>query len=211
MPDDGAVTPITLTTDDGLALQAEISTVREPRAAAVLCHPHPLHGGNMHASVIGQLFNALPRIGVTCLRFNFRGVSGSEGTHGDGVEEKRDVLAALEHLASAVPTQSPWLIGWSFGADVSLAVDHERLAGWVAIAPPLRIVDPDAMVAGTDERSVHLLVPEHDQFNPPARAIETTEDWMNSQLRAVAGADHFLSTALGEINDAVGNILLAEA
>ena len=57
----------------------------------VLCHPHPQHGGTMRSIVIGALFGALPHVGVTCLRFNFRGVERSEDAYDDGHGEQLDV------------------------------------------------------------------------------------------------------------------------
>ena len=90
------IEPRVITTSDGLALEAELAIPETaPRAGMVLCHPHPQHGGTMRSIVIGALFEALPRVGVTCLRFNFRGVEGSEGAYGDGHGEQRDAQAAV--------------------------------------------------------------------------------------------------------------------
>src|SRR5262245_3008926 len=72
------VESLTLTAGDGVTLEAERAPAEGPsRATAVLCHPHPQHGGTMRSLVISALFKALPPAGVTCLRFNFRGVEGS--------------------------------------------------------------------------------------------------------------------------------------
>src|SRR5687767_6561224 len=77
--------PTTITTDDGLTLEAELAPAdRTPRAGMVLCHPHPQYGGSMRSLVISALFDALPAAGVTCLRFNFRGVENSEGFYDEG-------------------------------------------------------------------------------------------------------------------------------
>src|SRR3954454_21183978 len=141
-------------TTDGLALEAELTVARtpHPRVAVVLCHPHPQFGGTMRSIVIGALFEALPDHGATCLRFNFRGVEGSGGAYGEGVDEVRDVEAALDVLAAEVHPSVPLLlVGWSFGADMALSVTDARVAAWVAIAPPLRF-SPRAMDAGTDPR-----------------------------------------------------------
>ena len=55
------------------------------------------------------LFDALPDAGVSCLRFNFRGVGGSEGGYGDGIGERLDAQAALDHLLATVPHDVPVL------------------------------------------------------------------------------------------------------
>ena len=54
---------------------------REPRLAAVVCHPHPLYGGTMHNKVVFRIARGLRRAGMVVLRFNFRGVGASEGEH----------------------------------------------------------------------------------------------------------------------------------
>jgi alpha/beta superfamily hydrolase len=182
---------ITLHTADGLALEGELSVPDEPWAAAVLLHPHPQFGGNMRSIVPGTLFAALPEAGVAALRFNFRGVEGSEGEHDEGVGERKDVVAAIDALGPITEGLPLALAGWSFGADTSFAVGDERVAGWCAMAPPLRVVKMEDMVAARDPRPKLLVVPEHDQYRPPDSAREATADWVNTDLEVVAGADHF--------------------
>ena len=164
----------------------------EAWGAAVLLHPHPQFGGNMRSIVPGTLFTALPEVGVAVLRFNFRGVEGSEGSYGEGMGERQDVVAAIDVLAPITEGLPLALAGWSFGGDTSLAVGDERVAGWCAIAAPLRVVKLTDMAAAHDPRPKLLIVPEHDQFNPPERAREVTEDWTATELEVVNGADHFL-------------------
>src|SRR5207244_2877172 len=94
----------------------------DPRAAVVLCHPHPQYGGTMRSIVIGALFEALPLAGFTCVRFNFRGVERSGGSHDEGKGELLDVQAALDAASSVrVGDEALVLAGWSFGADMTLA------------------------------------------------------------------------------------------
>jgi alpha/beta superfamily hydrolase len=145
----------------------------------------------MRSIVPGTLFERLPAEGVACLRFNFRGVEGSEGSHGDGVAERMDVVAAIDILAAITEGWPLVLAGWSFGADTSLAVNDERVAGWCAVAPPLRVVKTEDMVAAGDPRPKLLVVPEHDQFRSPGSAQEATAEWKNTRLVVVPGADHF--------------------
>jgi uncharacterized protein len=191
-PDDVTIEATTIRTTDGLALEAEIALPRDPVAAVVLAHPHPLQGGSMRSLVTSELFRTLPAEGVAMLRFNFRGVEGSEGEHGNGRGEHADVIAAIDALAAATPARPLILAGWSFGADVSLSVLDERLAGWFLIAPPLRILEDHEFVAAADPRPKLLVVPEHDTFRPPEPAREATKDWVNTRIEVVPGADHFL-------------------
>lgn len=184
--------PLTLTAADGVTLEAEARVPEGAWAAAVLAHPHPLFGGSMRSIVPSVLFGALPDEGVACLRFNFRGVEGSGGAHGGGVAERLDVVAAVGALAGLAPGVPLVIVGWSFGADVSLAVTDGRLAGWCAVAPPLRNHVGD-MGAATDPRPKLLLVPERDQFRPPDSAREVVAGWVNTRLEVIPGADHFLA------------------
>ena len=68
------------------------------RAAAVVCHPHPLFGGTMHNKVVHVAAEAIVGCGVPVLRFNFRGVGGSGGSHDGGRGEQDDLRAVLDHL-----------------------------------------------------------------------------------------------------------------
>jgi uncharacterized protein len=173
-------------------LQAELAqpTVA-PRAAAVLCHPHPQFGGTMRSIVVGALFDALRGAGVSCLRFNFRGVEGSEGTHDEGRGERLDVEAAIAELDARVEPAVPMLLaGWSFGADLALATVVARLAGWLAIAPPLRMV-PDFTPVATDPRPKLLALAEHDEYRAPASVVEAVSGWSSTDVEVVGGASHF--------------------
>jgi alpha/beta superfamily hydrolase len=183
--------PLVLKTSDGLALQAELRVPDEPWAAAVLAHPHPQHGGNMRSIVPGALFDALPPAGVAALRFNFRGVGGSEGSFGEGAAERLDVVAAIDELAGITEGLPLLVAGWSFGADTSLAVGDERISGWFCAAPPLRFGKVEDMVARYDERPKLLAVPQYDQYRPPDSAREVVADWVNTRVEVVPGADHF--------------------
>lgn len=185
------IEPVRLHTSDGLNLEAELSIPDEPRAAVVLAHPHPEYGGNMRSIVPGALFAALPARRVAALRFNFRGVEGSEGAYDAGNGERLDVVAAVDTLHEVTEGLPLLLVGWSFGADTCLAVDDRRVAGWMAIAPPLRIVTPEEMLAGSDPRPKLLALAEHDQFRPPASAREVVAGWVNTEVEVVSGADHF--------------------
>ena len=169
------IEPASCSTSDGLALEAELAVPDgAARAAAVLCHPHPQAGGSMRSIVIGALFDALPRAGVTCLRFNFRGVEGSEGAYDDARGEQLDVLAAVAHLDAVVDDSLPFLLtGWSFGADLALATVVDRVTAWLAIAPPLRMV-PDFSAVASDPRRKLLALAEHDEFRDPASVREAT-------------------------------------
>lgn len=188
------VPPLTLTTDDGVTLEAELDLPSDATAVVVLAHPHPLYGGSMRTGAPDALFRGLPQEGVGALRFNFRGVEGSRGVHDEGRAERLDMAAAVAAVDLPVV-----VCGWSFGGDVSLCVDDERIVGWCPVAPPLAIVPIEEMRAPADPRPKHLLVPEHDQYSPPERSTAMTSSWVNTTIEVVPGTDHFLGGALGHV------------
>ncbi len=161
----------------------------------------------MHASVIDRLFNALPAIGVPALRFNFRGVQGSDGRHDHGDRERLDIAAAIDFARDRRPDTPVRLIGWSFGADLALATSHDAVDEWVAIAPPLRVVDVAEMPAGSDPRPKHLIIGEHDAFRPPAEATLATAAWPATCIDEIEGADHFFGGALDRLVEIVSRDL----
>lgn len=197
---DDSVQRISLETSDGETLEAELIVADGPQLGVVVTHPHPTYGGSMHTPVPAALFQRAGELGLTALRFNFRGVGASTGSHDEGRAERHDVHAALAHVADLTDA-ALLLTGWSFGADVSLAVDHDRLVGWMPVAAPLAAVPLDEMVAPSSSKPKHLLVPEHDQFRNPAAAAATTESWPETTLHTVSGTDHFLAGGLGVVMD----------
>lgn len=188
-----ATAPLELTTSDGCTLEAELGRPDgEVRAAAVLAHPHPLNGGDMHSTVVDALFHGLASEGVAVVRFNFRGVGRSTGVHGRGVDERLDVEAAVDALAERFPEAPLSLAGWSFGADVALTVVDERVASWFLVAPPLAVVPLEHMGAAGVPRPKRLVVPEHDEFRPPEAARAAAAGWVHTEIEVVPGASHFL-------------------
>ncbi len=89
----------------------------EPRGVAVVCHPHPQHGGTLDNKVVQTLARAFVQLGWRSVRFNFRGVGASAGVWNDGVGEVDDMLAVVNvHRKPGVPLM---LAGFSFGAYVA--------------------------------------------------------------------------------------------
>jgi len=88
-----------------------------PRGVAVVCHPHPQHGGTLDNKVAQTLARAFVQLGWRSVRFNFRGVGASQGAWDEGVGEVDDALAVIAaHRDPATPLM---LAGFSFGAYVA--------------------------------------------------------------------------------------------
>ncbi len=132
--------PIRFQTADGLSLEGEIREADgDPRGTAVLCHPHPRHGGSKDHPILWAIRNDLAaNRRLTVLAFNFRGIMGSEGEYGGGESEVDDVRAAVARIReeTAGPTV---LVGWSFGAWVALrhALADPSIAALVLIGFPI--------------------------------------------------------------------------
>ena len=95
---------------------------QDPVEAAVVCHPHPQHGGTMHNKVVYRLARGLRKAGCVVLRFNFRGVNLSEGTYDRGKGEADDARTALAGLRGRYPQLPALVAGFSFGSRAALRV-----------------------------------------------------------------------------------------
>ena len=170
----------TLQTSDGHQLAADLAEAQgDRRGAVVVCHPHPLYGGNRFNNVVDALYGALPPAGFRTIRFDFR------AAHDKGVGERLDVVAAID--AVAVDDVPLFVVGYSFGALVALATTDERARGIVAIAPPLsEASEPPAV-------PTLVLSPSHDQFCPADRAEPIVASWPQADFVAIESADHFLN------------------
>jgi alpha/beta superfamily hydrolase len=188
-------------TSDGGEVVGDLSIARPAWAGAVVCHPHPAYGGDRHNVVVDRIFRTLAAAGLTVLRFDFR---RDPEAGGDAAEnEQRDVVAGVERVAEHLGLDLPlWLVGYSFGADVALSVGNDRVAGWVAVAPPVRFGPPPRAAAG-DRRPVLVLAAEHDQFSSPNHLSEATAAWPDATVTVVPGADHFLAGTAGRVADTV--------
>ena len=115
----------------------------DPRAAAVVCHPHPLFGGTLHNKVVHAAAEALVGAGVPALRFNFRGAGGSAGAHDGGRGESDDLRAVLDEAERRFPLLPIVVAGYSFGAFVGLGVGcyDRRVATLIGIAAPVGLYD----------------------------------------------------------------------
>jgi hypothetical protein len=89
----------------------------EPIGMALICHPHPVHGGTMDNKVVQTIARACLQLGWRTVRFNFRGAGASQGAWDEGRGEVDDALAVLAQQRGA---GEPWLLaGFSFGAYVA--------------------------------------------------------------------------------------------
>jgi len=176
-----------------------------PVAAAVVCHAHPLHGGMMHFKPVFRAAKALQSAGVAALRFNFRGVGRSTGSHDHGSGEQEDARAALFELERRFPGLPLVLGGFSFGATTALrvAARDPRVRAVLALGYPLLRAADTAPLAAV--RPPRLFVQgEHDEFGPgeALRALVLPLA-PPREIVIVPGADHYFSERLEELHSAV--------
>src|SRR5437764_11797877 len=98
---------------------------RDPIEAALVCHPHPQHGGTMHNKVVYRLARGLRKSGCVVLRFNYRGVNSSEGEYDRGYGETEDSHAALGELQRRYSGLPLLAAGFSFGSRIVIRLASE--------------------------------------------------------------------------------------
>jgi len=179
---------------------------------ALVCHPHPLHGGTLENKVVHSLARVACEHGLHVLRFNFRGAGGSAGEHDGGRGETEDARRALDTLARLAGTEAPGSLlvaGFSFGSFIALsaAAGDARVGALVAVAPPVEhyaFPSPDALAA-----PLCVLVAAEDELVDR----EAVSAWAGSARRPqdrrvlVPGAGHLFHARLGALREAVGEFL----
>lgn len=175
-----------------------------PKCAALVCHPHPVYGGTMHNKVVHRLAKTATSLGLPTLRFNFRGAGKSAGTFDDGIGEREDARAALDHLTSQFPDLPVVMMGFSFGSWVGLQVGASdgRVATLVGLGLPTNLSDFTFLL---DVRKPKLIVQAtSDQYGPREQVAELYRKLAGpKQIHWVEGADHFFTGKLDEVGQAL--------
>lgn len=196
---------------DGPAGALEALIERAPgdgaSGVAVVCHPHPQHGGTMNNKVVHTLCRAANELGLAALRFNFRGVGASAGGYDEGRGETEDALAVMAHARAGHAGEPLWLAGFSFGAAVAIAAagrdEPDRL---VTVAPAVNRV---AAVVERQPQCPWLIVQGEDD---ELVAVDDTVAWVNRlapgpELVVLPGVDHFFHGKLTLLKETVTGAL----
>jgi uncharacterized protein len=180
----------------------------EPRAAAVVAHPHPQFGGTMHTKAVYQSAKALARIGVAVLRFNFRGVGRSAGTFDAGPGEMDDFRAGLAFVEDRFPARPVWVAGMSFGSWVALTVGAEdpRVTLLLGVAAPVDRYD-FAAVKRSDKPKFFIHGEEDELI-----AIKDVRRFYSEldepkELVVIPDANHLFEGKTQEVGEAVEDLL----
>jgi alpha/beta superfamily hydrolase len=168
-----------------------------PLEAALVCHPHPQHGGTMHNKVVYRLARGLRKSGCVVLRFNYRGVNLSEGEYDQGHGETDDSREALGELQRRYPGLPLVAAGFSFGSRIvmRLASEHGGIGRVILVGVPVKYPDR--------EHVYQIRIPKYfvqstnDQFGPRPEFTAFYESVPQPKhLDWVEAADHFFRDGL---------------
>ena len=181
----------------------DLSTAEDPLGVAVVCHPHPQHGGTMHNKVAHTLARAFVRMGYVSLRFNFRGTEQSEGVFDEGNGEFDDALAVVAWMRERYPDSLLWLAGFSFGAAIAVkAAVAIEVDGLVSVAPAI-----SRFATGLESQpTCPWLIVQGDQDE--LVDVEETVAWVDGlepgpELLIIPDGEHFFHGRLNELREAV--------
>lgn len=192
-----------------ISLEGRLSLPTDGRdIGVVVCHPHPLRGGDLHNNVVAGLTEGLGHARIATLRFNFRGVGNSTGVHDDGRGEEDDVKAAVTYLLSRKAFSTVVVAGYSFGSVVGLKAgsDDPRVHKLIGVALPIRTRDLSFLHAVTKPKL--LISGERDNFAPTAELkalIDKTPE--PKSVVMIPHADHFFGGLEGPIGEAAADFL----
>jgi uncharacterized protein len=185
-------------------------TTGGPFPGVVVCHPHPMLGGDMESPVVTAICHALVRSDIASLRFDFRGVGDSEGEFANGDKTGDDLRAAIGMLGSmpGVDKRRIAVAGYSFGAGVVLGASSRirSVRSMVAVAPPLSTVRKSQIVR--DERPKLFVVGRLDKVAPSVE-IQAELDAMKPpvEFAEIPEADHTLAGHETEVAERVAEFL----
>jgi uncharacterized protein len=175
-----------------------------PHEAALVCHPHPQHGGTMHNKVVYRIARGLRRAGAAVLRFNYRGVNLSEGVYDRGEGELEDARVALAHLRERYPDLPFTLAGFSFGSRIALRLACEKAEARrvIAVGFPVGYKDSSGLEGCTIPRL--FIQSTHDQFGPAAELTALVAALPEpKRLVLVEASDHFFAGGLEKLEEVV--------
>jgi len=178
--------------------------------AVILCHPHPLYGGNMDNNVVFALQNTLAGWGWATMRFNFRGVGGSGGEYGDGQGEVQDFLAVAAYLKEK-GKKVLHVAGYSFGAWIAMKAMAQGFepASAIFVSPPMDFLDFSTL--RLHQKPCLITLGDRDTFC----SLQTLRGWLAVQeadgatvdLETIAGCDHFYWNLEGFLSAKVSEFL----
>ncbi|HEX8195812.1 MAG TPA: alpha/beta fold hydrolase [Pyrinomonadaceae bacterium] len=181
----------------------------EPRGVALVCHPHPLGGGTMHNKVVFRAAAGLLDAGLVTLRFNYRGVGQSTGTHDEGRGEQDDIRAVLDYLSENYPNQPITFAGFSFGSrfGTEVAMEDERVVRLISIGTPVdKYGDYDFL--RNLKKPILFVHGDRDEFGSVEnvkKLVESLPPEAEAELVVFENSGHFFDEHLNELRETIKN------
>lgn len=180
------------------------------RTPAVICHPHPAHGGTMHSKVVHTVYKVLHEAGHPTLRFNFRGAGKSEGNFSGWDGEVEDVAAAARYARERTGTGPLWLAGFSFGSWVGSmwALRDGQVEQFIGLGMPASTNIDGRTFDFLDRPPAPMLIVQgtRDQYGSRDSIVALGERLRakgSVEVRFVEGADHFFTGHLTQLAHAL--------
>ncbi|SPF50883.1 Alpha/beta hydrolase family protein [Syntrophobacter sp. SbD1] len=173
---------------------------------AILCHPHPLFGGNMDNNVIQAARKAFASLGWGTLRYNFRGAGESGGNPAEGQKDAVDLIAISELLRNK-STAGIDIAGYSYGAWAAMEAIRMGLRpdSLILLAPPLDFISFEGLEL--PDAPALIIVGDRDEYC----SIKSLQNWLSKRpktklpaLEVLKGADHFFWGAEPQLTAKIG-------
>ncbi len=190
-------------------IETLIESPAEPRGIALVCHPHPLFGGDNQNKVTHTLASTFVRLGYAALRPNFRGVGSSEGRHDGGNGETEDMLIVLDEARRIFGELPVALAGFSFGAYVQTRVAEVMGKSGQSVERMVLVGMATGHVDGAGQYTAHSVPKDtliiHGSADTTV-ALDNVLSWaepFNLPVTVIPGADHFFHRRLHLIRNLV--------
>lgn len=187
-------------------LEALYLDVADARGAVLICHPNPVQGGTMLNKVVSTLQRTARDAGYVTLRFNYRGVGQSAGSHDMGAGEVADAQAAAAWLREKHPHLPLVLMGFSFGGFVATCLAG-RLESADVTLQHLFMIAPAVMRLTAEfplpqRCPITVVQPDADEVVAPQLVYEWSDALPRPhELLKVAECGHFFHGKLTDLKD----------
>jgi uncharacterized protein len=178
---------VRLAVAEGVVLDVRAARPSGAKTGVVLCHPHPLYGGDMDNPVVVRAAEVCRDVGLATLRFDFRGVGASTGEFDEGRGEQDDLVAAVDHLAALLGEPAPVAV-----AGLALIAPPLSMPALASLGELTAFARPLLVVAGTA-----------DPYCPPDALEGLATSLPRAAVRTVEGADHFFFGKLFPLGEIV--------
>ena len=195
-------------TNNEIKLEAQIfqSKLGIENVFVLICHPHPQYGGNMFNNVVSGVFNKLVSNNFSCIRFNFRGVGRSTGSHSNGTGELSDVHACIDFVINERKFEKIFLCGYSYGAAIGCsAVGYsDKIVGYISISFPWDFMGSKYKELSQSSKPKLFIQGDKDTVAHYGNFQKNFDYYLDpKKKKIVEGADHFYGNYEEQVADIV--------